>query len=126
MKVASVLLVLAMFILVFKMYSWVKSGRMSFTQSIFWLFVWASMGFFSIYPQYADLIMNMFSMKRREFFIIFTALFVVYFKVFNVHGDQLDNSRKIRDLYQALSIVSFQLDTLKKENDIFKKQNRST
>ena len=110
MKVASLVLFVTTFVLIFSLLRRIKRGEISFTNCLFWFIIWLSMGFFGMFPKYVDMVMGIVSMQQREFFISISALFIIYLQVFNMYCEQTRNRRLLEKLTQEIAIVNYRLE----------------
>ncbi len=90
---------------------------MGIRSAIVWLLLWASIGFFSLFPNLLDPLMQLAMMKNRMFFILVVAIVIIYTLIFNL-SSQMDKVRRTSArLIQEVSLLKHQLENLKNAKD---------
>jgi hypothetical protein len=94
-----------------------KNDRVGIRSAIVWLLLWSSIGFFGLFPNLLDPLMQLAMMKNRMFFIMVVAIVIVYTVIFNLSSQMDKVQRTSARLIQEVSLLRHQLEKLDNAKD---------
>ena len=112
MKLTSVTLFFAVFALgmIFNIALRVKQERTGIRSALIWFFLWAFIGFFSLFPELLNWATRFAQMESRIIFVLLLAVFVLFAFMFSV-TTRLDRmQRNIEKLVQEIALTNFKVE----------------
>ena len=91
-----------------------KKDNMGIRSALIWMILWFGIGFFSLFPELLNMAMRFAQMENRMFFILVSAVFILFALVFNLNTRMDRMQRNISQLVQELSILNYRLESTKK------------
>ncbi len=87
-----------------------KKDNMGIRSALIWMILWFGIGFFSLFPELLNMAMRFAQMENRMFFILVSAVFILFALVFNLNARMDKMQRDIARLVQELSILNYKID----------------
>ncbi len=83
-----------------------KKDTIGIRSAVIWFLLWLFIGFFSLFPSLLDAVMRIAQMEDRMFFILITAVFILFALVFNL-SSRIDHlQRNISRLIQEIAVLN--------------------
>lgn len=92
-----------------------KKDTIGIRSAVIWFLLWLFIGFFSLFPKLLNAAMRIAQMENRMFFILITAVFILFALAFNL-SSRIDHlQRNISRLIQEISILNAKLEKKKQD-----------
>ncbi|MDY6986978.1 MAG: DUF2304 domain-containing protein [Thermodesulfobacteriota bacterium] len=88
-----------------------KKDRVGIRSAATWTVLWFGIGFFCLFPGLLDAAMRFAQMKNRMFFILVSAVFVLFALVFNLASRMDRMQRDISRLIQEIALLNYKVDS---------------
>jgi len=87
-----------------------KKEKIGYRSGLIWITIWGGICFFSVFPNFLNIAMELVKMNSRMFFVLIMAVFILYAVVFN-QASYIDNmNRNIRKLAREIAILNFKIE----------------
>lgn len=103
-------------IAIYVTYEGLKRETIGIRSGLVWFALWFGIGFFSLFPGLLNTLMHLAQMQNRMFFILLTAVFILFSLVFNMNYRMEKMQRTISRLAQELAITNYKLEKEKNRN----------
>jgi hypothetical protein len=119
MKITAVTLFFAVFSLcmMYLIVLRIKQEKIGIRSALVWFFLWAGIGFFSLFPQLLDWAARVAQMESRIIFVLLFAVFVLFAIIFNIATRLEKMQRNIERLSQEIALMNFKIDMDDKEKN---------
>ena len=107
MKITSFTLLLLTISILFIAYTIyrLRADKIGILSAIIWVILWLGIGFFGLFPNLLDPLMQLAQMKNRMFFILLVAVMVLFMLIFNLSSKMDRMQRTSAKLIQELSLL---------------------
>lgn len=102
----AVLSVIAIYLILTRL----KKDNIGIRSALVWMILWSGIGFFSLFPELLNTAMHFAQMENRMFFILVSAVFILFALVFNLNTRIDRMQRDIARLVQELSMLNHRID----------------
>jgi hypothetical protein len=82
-----------------------------------WLFLWAAIGCFALFPHWLDYLMKTLNFGSRPFFLFTGAILILYIIIFHLSATISKLNHKILKLTQELAMLRFKLEQKEDSGD---------
>ncbi|MDY6954526.1 MAG: DUF2304 domain-containing protein [Thermodesulfobacteriota bacterium] len=87
-----------------------KKDHVGIRSAAIWILLWFGIGFFCLFPGLLDAAMRFAQMQNRMFFILVSAVFVLFALVFNLASRMDRMQRDISRLIQEIALLNYKAD----------------
>lgn len=112
MKITSITLFFTLFSVVAIIFTFksLKKDTIGIRSALIWFLLWTGIGFFSLFPFLLDSIMHLTQMKNRMFFILISAVFILFAILFNLSSKLDKMQRDSARLVQEIAILQNRIE----------------
>lgn len=112
MKITSATLFFSVFacVMIYVIAGRVKQERTGIRSALIWLFLWFSIGFFSLFPDALNWAMKFAQMESRILFVLLLAVFLLFAFMFSVNTRLDRMQRNFEKLIQEVALINFRID----------------
>lgn len=93
-----------------------KREEIRIRSTILWISIWLVIGIGSIFPSGMDYFMRLAQMENREFFIVLTAVFVLFALIFELNSKYEKVLKDNAKIIQEITILNYLLNRSQQEN----------
>ncbi len=94
-----------------------KKDTIGIRSAVIWFLLWLFIGFFSLFPNLLNAVMRIAQMENRMFFILITAVFILFALAFNL-SSRIDHlQRNISRLIQEIAILNQKNDEIQEHRN---------
>jgi len=115
-RIITVIIAVVSAIALYVTFNLFKRDKLTVRFFILWVFAWAALGLFSLFPKPLDYLVSLLAMEDRLVLMFAGSFLFVFLIVFNITARLAEMERKITRLTQELSVLNFKLEKLNDEN----------
>lgn len=95
---------------IFRIWYFFKNERTTIKNAIFWTVLWIIVGIGILVPNSINLVMKIFMMENRLFFISIVGILIILVIVYDLSLSQKRTERIVAKLVQEMAILNYKLD----------------
>lgn len=92
-----------------------RRGRIASRIFLLWVLIWASIGFFALFPSLLDNIMKFVNMGNRLFFLTTIAIIILFMVLFYVTSVLSRLTRRVSKSIQEIALLNYKLEKIEGE-----------
>jgi hypothetical protein len=88
----------------------IQKDRLGIRSGLIWIILWSLIGFFSIFPDFLNMAMQVVQMKNRFIFIMFIAILILLALLFNLTNKIDYLQRNLTKLAREIAVANYKID----------------